>query len=83
MPRTEIKDLLLIVVLAVLIAIFVWRVFGKSPSLDQVSMGLSLLFLVLAFESRSDSKALKRQNMAVIDKLEDISKELAKINKKL
>lgn len=83
MAKIKLTDILLIIVLIILIIVFIWRIFGKSPTLDQLSMALSLLFLVLAFESRSNSKDLKKFSLAMLSKLEDIKTELSKINKKL
>ena len=83
MDKLRDRDILLIIVLGILIIIFIWRIFGSSPTLDQLSMALSLFFLVLAFESRSDSKDLKKQDLAILSRLEDIKLELTKINKKL
>lgn len=83
MKEIKLSDILLVVVVLVLIAIFFWRIFGESPTLDQLSMGLSILFLVLAFESRLDSKALKRLNFAMVNKLDDIKIMLSRINRKI
>lgn len=86
MKKISLVDLLLVVIIAVLILFFIWRLFGSSPTLDQLALMLSIFFLILALESRRDSKEIiNSQNTLILKtrRLDDIYNILKSIDKKV
>jgi len=80
MVKISLADILFVIILITLVVIFAWRIFGSSPTLEQAGLALSLLFLILALESRKDSKDLKR---GLSKGFEGINETLKEIKEKL
>ncbi|MAG20100.1 hypothetical protein CL618_01565 [archaeon] len=76
MVKVNLADILFVVVIITFIIIFAWRIFGSSPTLDQAGLVFSLLFLVLAFESRKDSKDIKRELSRDFKEINETLKEI-------
>jgi hypothetical protein len=66
--KINIIDILVVIAIIFFIFLIAWKVFGSSPTLEMIGAGLSFLFLVLALESRHDTKILKDK----IGRLDDI-----------
>jgi hypothetical protein len=73
----DIIDILLVIGIALFIFLVAWKIFGSSPILDMFVVGFSILFLILAIESRRDMKIIKNK-INRLDDIYDILKERLK-----
>ncbi len=85
----KIRNVLFWIIVIILILMFAWLVFGSSPTLEQISFVIAILFLFLAWEERINAKILGSkinnlgQKLNKLDKLDEIHKILGEINKSI
>lgn len=76
MVKISLIDVLLVVVIVVLAVMFIWKIFGSSPSIEHIGLMLTIFFLILALESRKDSKDIKRELSKGFKEINETLKEI-------
>ncbi|MEK6953246.1 MAG: hypothetical protein AABX29_09620 [Nanoarchaeota archaeon] len=60
MKKPNILDIILLVIMLILIFLFIWRLFGSSPSLEQIGLILTIFFGLITLESRLNDKQISK-----------------------
>jgi len=60
MKKPNILDIILLVIVVILIFLFIWRLFGSSPSLEQIGLILTIFFGLITLESRLNDKQISK-----------------------
>ncbi|MBI2499615.1 hypothetical protein HYV88_05215 [Candidatus Woesearchaeota archaeon] len=61
MKKPTFLDIVLLIVVILLIILFIWRIFGTSPTLEQIGLVLTIFFGLLSLESRSTDNKTTRE----------------------